>query len=280
MKKVLKALGAALLYCAFYFLNQIVLANLAIVLISFTASTTDEMYAIYGAMEPVILIMAAVLSGALLYAFFKVRGRSFRMETHLLRFRVNRTIWLPVILGLCLPIAITLLMMFIPFPQTIIDFYNENVSTLSTANPVLDFLSTVIVAPIIEEILNRGIVLSRLRTAMPLWLAVVLCSLLFGVEHFDVYQGIYTFLISLVMCLVTIKFDSIYPSMIVHMLFNLLGTHLDFLNVIPTWLLVVVFALSLGGTVFAVWRLFKLPTPKPRTAVDEVAGSLEPAAAA
>lgn len=85
-------------------------------------------------------------------------------------------------------------------------------------------LYSIIIAPVSEELIFRGVTLKYAAKAMPLFLANIFQAFLFGVFHGNVVQGIYAFAVGLFCGYVCLKGGSIYLSILFHMLFNLWGT--------------------------------------------------------
>ena len=83
---------------------------------------------------------------------------------------------------------------------------------------------SVILAPICEELIFRGVTLRLFRQALPFWLANLFQALLFGLFHMNWIQGIYAFAFGLLLGFVCEKGGSIYYSLLFHVLFNLWGT--------------------------------------------------------
>lgn len=121
----------------------------------------------------------------------------------------------------------------------------------------ISFCYSVILAPIGEELIFRGITLKCLRVAVPFWLANILQAVLFGVFHMNFIQGCYAAVLGLLLGYVCEKGGSIYYSIFFHFLFNLWGTVLyEFLyidNEVIMFLVMVigtVLSLSLGLFMF------------------------------
>lgn len=95
---------------------------------------------------------------------------------------------------------------------------------------ILAFLTLVVVAPVAEEILFRGYLLGKLRKYTPLWIAILITSLLFGLVHFAWNVGIDTFALSIVLCLLTVWSKSLWPAILLHMLKNFVAFYFLFIN--------------------------------------------------
>jgi len=94
----------------------------------------------------------------------------------------------------------------------------------------LAFLSLVVVAPIAEEVLFRGYLLGKLRKYAPLWLSILLTSVLFAVVHFQWNVGIDVFVLSIVLCLLRVYTGSLWAPILLHMIKNGVAFYLLFIN--------------------------------------------------
>ena len=77
-------------------------------------------------------------------------------------------------------------------------------------------LVTVLLAPLTEELLFRGLIRTELRTHMRTHTAAFLGALLFGLYHGNVSQGIYAFLLALCLELVCEWSGSLLPAVCLH----------------------------------------------------------------
>ena len=91
-------------------------------------------------------------------------------------------------------------------------------------NIILDFLSVAILAPVLEEIIFRGIVLNRLNKMTGRNAAIILQALIFGFIHLNLLQGIYAFFLAIFIGYIYLWFDSVWYAIIVHVAYN--GTNL------------------------------------------------------
>jgi hypothetical protein len=94
----------------------------------------------------------------------------------------------------------------------------------------LAFLTLVVVAPIAEETLFRGYLYGKLRKYIPIWLAAVVVSLLFGIVHGQVNVAIDTFVLGMVMCGLREVTGSIWAGILLHVTKNALAFYLLFIN--------------------------------------------------
>lgn len=106
-------------------------------------------------------------------------------------------------------------------PQSVDDFI-EQFEDFSLGHPLAVFTAIVIVAPIFEEVLFRG-VLFRLfeRTGVRLLWTVILTSLLFGAFHLNIVQGLYAGVLGLLIALALVYTNTLWVPIIIHFANNL-----------------------------------------------------------
>ena len=92
-----------------------------------------------------------------------------------------------------------------------------------TQSFVLIFLAIVIVGPIIEEFLFRGMLLqSLIKHHKNYWQAIIASSLLFAFIHTLPWVFIQVFVYSILLSLLTIGLNSIFPAILLHSVHNLI----------------------------------------------------------
>lgn len=98
-------------------------------------------------------------------------------------------------------------------------------------NLLLTFVSLVVLPPIVEETVFRGFIFTSLRKKWKFWGATLGTSLLFAVAHLEFGSGkslvwvaaLDTFTLSLVLCYLREKTDSLWPGILLHALKNSLA---------------------------------------------------------
>lgn len=75
-------------------------------------------------------------------------------------------------------------------------------------------------APLSEELLFRGLFFKRLRGIMPYWGAALLTAVLFGLNHGNVVQFIYAFLLSLILTYIYEKCKTLWAPILFHVAAN------------------------------------------------------------
>lgn len=153
------------------------------------------------------------------------------------------------------------------------DSYTKLIETAGYADAsTILIIYSVILAPIVEEIVFRGLTFRYARYALPFWLANIWQALLFGVMHMNLMQGIYAFVIGLFLGFICHRGRGIKYSIPVHIVFNIIGTMYSGLIDFATGLN---FYLTIGAgialTIFAVWLFYTdfIPAKVPRREPDE-----------
>ncbi len=75
--------------------------------------------------------------------------------------------------------------------------YNTTMGGATSGAVWLIILYSVIIAPVIEEIIFRGLVFGYARKVFPVWLAILFQAALFGIYHWNLVQGIYAFVLGI-----------------------------------------------------------------------------------
>ncbi|WP_338660885.1 type II CAAX endopeptidase family protein [Paraclostridium sordellii] len=81
----------------------------------------------------------------------------------------------------------------------------------------------IVLIPIYEEIFFRRVIFGYLREKYNLIGAVIGQALVFGLAHGNIVQGVYTFILGIALALIYVYSESLVGSIIVHIIFNLLG---------------------------------------------------------
>lgn len=133
------------------------------------------------------------------------------------------------LIGLCVSVNI-----LISFAMKIVEKYLPKVMSdyeeiLETAGlndlSVYVMLTAVILAPIVEELCFRGCTIATAkRTGLPFWLINVLQAAVFGAAHMNWVQSSYAFVLGLLLGYVYHRYNSLWASILLHFVFNFLGT--------------------------------------------------------
>ena len=279
MKNFFKAVGAVVGYLALYLLMIFIVTLGAMIahLLMGSESLNDSVnYLTSHLLE--ITIAANVLTLLVYFIIQKLRKRKFKDYLELKLVSVKR-LWPIITFGLSFNIVISFLITNLPLPQNIIEDYSSAVGTLNVGSPWASLIATVIVAPIFEEILFRGLILNALRKAMPLTVAVILQALLFGFMHGQILWMAYSFIFGIVLAIARLRYKSLFACIALHFSFNALSALMMALSFnLPEsflpGLLIFIPAVLLAS--FSVWKFFKNIKPNNQDALaKEAALALE-----
>ena len=124
---------------------------------------------------------------------------------------------LPV--ALWLNVAFSLLQIFQRFPS-----YGEQTQKMTENTSILwMILWTAVTAPLVEELICRGLIYRRLRDYTGIWPSVVISGLMFGLYHGNVVQAIYASILGCLMAILVEISGSLWASILFHMGANLIS---------------------------------------------------------
>ncbi len=84
-------------------------------------------------------------------------------------------------------------------------------------------ISTVIMAPFMEELMVRGLSLNKLLSGTDTKKAIIISAVIFGVIHLNLLQGLNAFVLGIILAMIYIKTRSIILCMVCHAANNLLA---------------------------------------------------------
>lgn len=163
---------------------------------------------------------------------------------------------LQVLVSMCLNAIYPLL------PQTLIEQYDALMETLLGGNVFLSLFVTVILAPLAEELLFRGVTLRKATKIMPFFLANILQAVLFGIYHGNLIQGVYAFALGLILGFVAEYFHSIWASILLHAFVNGSAELLSHLPAQLTETLLGIIVVSIVGVIFFIIAVKLFPQAK------------------
>lgn len=131
------------------------------------------------------------------------------------------------LMGYGMQIVTTLIMVLV---NVLLPSVMEEYNTLVDGSGITTYglmwvISTLVLPPLVEEAGFRGLGLTYLeRAGVPFAVANIVQALAFGIFHMYLTQGIYTFVLGLALGYVTHRSGSIAPAMLMHLVYNLMGT--------------------------------------------------------
>ncbi len=228
--QVLIALGKSVCYLAL-FLGAQLLVMLPVVVAAAVQSALENWEAaeqLSGVLYESAMLFTAVsglLAIGVILLFYRIRRKKLGDALWLRRVE-GPGLLSGAALAPALYLAVTVAMMALP--EAWLDSYAEASSGVSGGG-VIGIVAVVLVAPVVEEFIFRGLIMTRLAQAMPGWLAAALSAAIFGLCHGHPVWFAYTFVLGVLFGLMDLQLGSIWPSILAHMVFNGVGQVLDLL---------------------------------------------------
>lgn len=218
-KRTLAVIGATLLlWAAFFSLFMEIVAGVRIFLMPLLNEIAAEIVAS-------VLYDAAYLAAFMLPALFfkkfmgKTNTQPMRLSVNL---KADSLAWIfgGIACGFAFATLNSMLMSFISVPET--EAIIKEAEYMSDHSLILQFITIALVPAFCEEFLFRGVILSNL---MPYGkgLAIIVSSVFFGLMHGNFYQFLYTMAAGMVLGLLYVITDSIWCSVLMHMINNSLS---------------------------------------------------------
>lgn len=98
--------------------------------------------------------------------------------------------------------------------------YKVEMDKLTKGNTVIVILLLVVIAPITEELIFRGVLLHYARKYIKFCGANLFQAFLFGLYHWNILQGLYAAVMGLLLGYICYKFKTVMASIILHVIIN------------------------------------------------------------
>lgn len=223
VKTFFKGLLLSLSSVAFYLAVSFILSFLVIMLISIYVgikmpdTDKDSLMAIYDSATSIILLISSVVIFLSLFLFFKLRKKSLKEYAMIKKIPIDLTLT-SIFLGTAFNIIVTVITEWIPIPESWQEAHDESVNI---PGPILIVMIVVIFgAPILEEIIFRGLLYRTMKAHGPTWFAALLSASLFGLVHGNYLQAIYAGIMGLICIYAFEMTGSLMASIYVHLGFN------------------------------------------------------------
>ena len=250
-RRIWRVIGPVVVHFAIYFF-VIYLAAL-IFAKSHSAFTLDDLMGNHFAL---ITIIALLVSFAVNYFSFR---RDYVVQSDYLKKNPVHLLWI-FLIGLLMSHALSILLSILPL-DNLIGSYETVENEIFSAGWILVVIRAIIVTPVVEELVFRALAFRRMKEYTGFWPAALVSSVLFGVYHMNLIQGIYAFLFGIIICLLYDRYGHIAAAVLVHFAANLLSVILAYAQVsYPSlWIYLVVMILAFLFSVAIYLFLVKKP---------------------
>lgn len=226
---------------------------------------SDAYWSVFSENYSYVMFFAYVALVAVYVLMFAIRKKSFCGEVGL-----NRTQLASVPCSFGFGVALQIVVVFvISYVSVAIPSIaekaveNEKIYNymFGNASAFSMYLATAVATPVVEEILFRGLIYTRMKKAMPRIAAMLLSAIWFGLAHSGgVHQVVYAAALGVILVLLYEKYNSLWPCIFLHAGFNstsFLYEYLDMNSPLINWMLL---ALSIGFVlVFAAYFFMSKP---------------------
>lgn len=211
-------LGVSLIFVLVYFMKMGFGAGLNGMLPDF--SDIERLMADFlGYNTNFMLLVSGLLTVLTLILVFHARKKSFLAETGFAKVKIA-SLWPLIPAGLVLNILTSSVIGMLPIPEEVLESYEQMSSLVTGGSMLLQLANVAVVTPVVEEIIFRGLVFSRLRKGMHPIFAAVLSAALFGLLHGHIVWMTYGFVLGLILTAVYLKYRSLIAPILLHICFN------------------------------------------------------------
>lgn len=171
--------------------------------------------------------MTVVNSTMLIYFIFKFKiikddyidtFNSFKLKVKYKEVLTLSIIDLVMVFSIC---AVVISIIYKINPEIVDSMLSEPVEKSSFISTIFLFTFTVILAPIVEEIVFRGILLRRISFKLGIRKGIILSSIVFAILHPGLGH-IFSFIAGVIFSLIYLKYNNILINTITHMSYNFL----------------------------------------------------------
>ncbi len=216
--KIIKVTLLTILYCAVYYFFQFITGTVIYKITDFHINGI-------GTVLCIIVILSAILSFITYQGIFLLRKMKI---TKICNFKKLQFSYIPAafILGISICLlnsSLTSVLAKIDFFKYYILKYQSLNFWLSETNTVFLVLALAVTAPLIEEIIFRGMIFYELRQIIPVIPTVIIQGLLFGMYHFNIIQFIYASFLGIMFGLVYSWTQNLWIPVILHFSNNIMA---------------------------------------------------------
>jgi len=166
-------------------------------------------------------LLLQLIANAFAFLIFALMWRKIRMKIP--KYDNSKFTLLSTVLTIIVCVGMNLLMIAlfsITDTARFFTSYEKVAMSLQSGSLTVRIIAICFAAPIVEELVFRGIIFNRLSAWMPSWIAVIVSSVMFGIMHLNLFQGLYTFLIGVAFCVLYVRYRNLLIPIIGHIAFN------------------------------------------------------------
>ena len=166
-----------------------------------------------------MMLLSGLITILTLVISFRLRKKTPAEEMHIRKIPLLRAPWY-LVFGAALQPVTNLLLNFLP-TSLLMDFEEQNALADAAGPLAMEILNVVILTPIVEELIFRGLAFTRLRRGMSTSLAVLISAAVFGAVHGHPVSFLYASVLGVVLAWIMRKNnDSVIAPILCHAGFN------------------------------------------------------------
>lgn len=143
---------------------------------------------------------------------------------------VKRRLYVNVIAGVLASLGISKLVTLFPI-DGILGNYGETAKNVMSQDIIMQIVTLILLGPFMEEVLFRGLIYNRLKIISEKTIAAYISAIIFGVYHMNLVQGLYTFVLGVLLVYVYEKYKTIWAPYLLHMAANATAVIINYLTV-------------------------------------------------
>ena len=219
-----RSVGAGFMYFGIYFAVQNIVSTVYVFLFMLFGILQNSILnfdaLLLQTMQNAVLLsgICNLLTLVVYWILFSARHCQFSAETHLTSFRVP---FLLLMIPLGLSCYTCIVCILSQLPENLLLRYTSTAENLfgSFSSP-LEMICLIVLAPLAEEVVFRGLFYTRLKRGMRRAPALLLTGIFFGLMHGQLIWSAYAFVLSILLCIVLDWYDSLWASILLHISFN------------------------------------------------------------
>lgn len=129
------------------------------------------------------------------------------------------TVLAVIMLGVCACVALNLLISVSGLIE-MSESYQDVADSIYNASKGIQILSVIVIAPIVEELVYRGLLYRRMREMVSVMPAVIFSACVFGINHGNLVQFIFATGIGALLALTYEEYRKIWVPILMHMSVN------------------------------------------------------------
>lgn len=221
MKSILKAIG----YLLFYVVFQIVIISIVVAMLGSSFSGMEEIEKVVNQNMLGLTILTNILTVIIVFVFFKIRKKKLIMEINARHIKIDNYI-LPCVISF----SFSMIFALVTYHFRFVNAENIKISVEYYQNLfpyfgiIMQIIALLIVSPITEEVVCRGLILTTLQKSFSNMVSVLFSGFLFGILHLMAGGTVLVFgsmVMGMIFGLICVKTKSLLPAIAAHAIANI-----------------------------------------------------------